>query len=53
MYSLMSFVECMMEKRGLEEILRKAFGGVAKMLSRKKFPQKDDNRGDTFTSRDF
>jgi hypothetical protein len=34
MHSLMSFVECigtLMENSGLEEILRKTFGGVAEL----------------------
>jgi hypothetical protein len=42
MYSLRSFVGCigsLTENGGLEDNLRKAFGGVAKMLSDKKFPQ--------------
>jgi hypothetical protein len=42
MHSLMSFVGCigtLMEDSEIEDILSEAFGGVAKMLSGKKFPQ--------------
>ena len=42
MHSLMSFIGCigtLMENSGLEEVLSDVFGGVAKMLTGKKFPQ--------------
>ena len=42
MHFLMSFIGCigtLMENTGLEEVLSDVFGGAAKMLTGKKFPQ--------------
>lgn len=42
MHFLMSFIGCigtLMENIGQEEVLSDVFGGVAKMLTGKKFPQ--------------